>query len=150
MPRIFASESATIDAPADRVYGLIADFHNGHPLIVPPKYFSDMEVLRGGVGAGTIVRFKMHVMGMTRTMRAEVTEPEPGRLLVEAYPDSGEVTTFTVEPVESGRCSVKITTEWKRGGLGGLIQRLLVPGMLRKVFREELRLIGTVAAQASE
>jgi len=39
---------APVHAPADRVYDLIADYRNGHPRIVPPKYFRNLVVERGG------------------------------------------------------------------------------------------------------
>ena len=38
---------ATVRAPADRVYELIADYRAGHPRIVPPKYFQNLVVERG-------------------------------------------------------------------------------------------------------
>src|SRR5579862_4917047 len=144
MPRIRVAESAVIDAPGDKVYAIIADYRESHPRIVPPRNFSDMEVERGGVGAGTVIRFTMRMMGVSRTMRAEITEPEPGRLLVESYPESGEVTSFAVEPIGPNHCRVTITTEWARGGLSGLIQRMLVPPKLRRVFREELSRLADV------
>jgi hypothetical protein len=146
MPRIRAAESATIRAPAQKAYAIIADYRVGHPRIVPPRFFSDMEVEQGGVGAGTVIRFKMKMLGMTRLLRAEITEPNPGRLLVESYPATGEVTTFTVEPIDGDHCNVTITTEWTRGGMSGLMQRMLVPSILRRVFREELARLAAVAA----
>jgi hypothetical protein len=146
MPRVRAAASAVIDAPPQKVYAIIADYHNGHPRILPPKYFSGLEVQRGGVGAGTVIRFRMHAFGATRTMRGEVTEPEPGRVLVEAYPESGEVTTFTVEPADGGRASVTITTEWTARGCTGWVHRLLAPPLLRRVYAEELRNLARVAA----
>jgi hypothetical protein len=66
--------------------------------------------------------------------------------LVESYPATGEVTTFTVEAIAQDRCKVTIATEWARGGIGGLIQRLLAPPILRRVFREELGRLADVAA----
>ncbi len=44
--------SADMDAPPDRVYAIIADYHNGHPHILP-KQFRNLTVEKGGVGAGT-------------------------------------------------------------------------------------------------
>ena len=38
-------------------------------------------VEEGGVGAGTRIRFTMTVLGKTVTLRADVTEPVPGRVL---------------------------------------------------------------------
>jgi hypothetical protein len=139
MARIQATASAVIDAPAPAVYGLLADYRNGHPRILRERYFSGLEVERGGTGAGTVIRFRMHALGATRAMRAEISEPEPGRTLVETYLGSGEVTTFTVEPLDGGgRCRVTILTEWTPRGFAGLVQRLLVPPLLRRIYAEEL------------
>jgi hypothetical protein len=146
MSAIRVSASAVVDAPPGVVYSVLADYRTGHPSILPPRTFRDFEVQRGGTGAGTVISFSMRVLGRTRTFRAEVTEPEPGRTLVESYPGSGEVTTFTVDPAGAGRSSVTITTEWAARGLAGLVQRLLAPPVLRRVYAEELRNLARVAS----
>ncbi len=56
------SASATIPARRERVYSLIANYNDGHPRILP-RQFSGLIVERGGVGAGTIIRFQMSVFG---------------------------------------------------------------------------------------
>src|SRR5262249_37362571 len=123
MARIQATASAVIDAPATAAYGILTDYRHGHPRILPPRYFSGLEVERGGTGAGTVIHFRMHALGATRTLRAEISEPEPGRTLVETYLGSGEVTTFTVEPLEGGgRCRVTILTEWTSRGFAGMVE----------------------------
>ena len=56
MPVVRASSSAQIRAPGRIVYSLIADYRNGHPRILPPRYYPPpLEVERGGVGAGTAI-----------------------------------------------------------------------------------------------
>jgi hypothetical protein len=90
--------SAVVQAPAPHVYNIIADYRDGHPRIVPHRYFKWMRVDGGGVGAGTTITFQMRVMGSSKVLRATITEPEPGRVLVETYPESGIVTTFFVAP----------------------------------------------------
>lgn len=135
--------AACIDAAPERVYAIIADYRSGHPGILPGE-FSGLLVERGGSGAGTIIRFRMRVMGRTRSFRAAITEPEPGRELVETYLDSNEaVTTFTVRPDSSGsRSEVAISTRFPvRAGLVGVIQRLLLTRYLRPIYRKELRLL---------
>ena len=77
------SVSQQISAPAKRIYQIIADYHQGHPEILPKPYFESMIVEKGGFGTGTRVRFQMRVMSRPQEFRAEVTEPEPGRVLVE-------------------------------------------------------------------
>jgi hypothetical protein len=143
--------SARVAAPAPRVYGILADYREGHPRILPPRYFRNLVVERGGVGAGTVIRFEMPVLGATRSARAEVTEPEPGRVLVETDVDRGVVTTFTVEPREDGRAAeVTIATELPaRGGLLGALERRLTSGFLRGVYARELALLAEHAAGAA-
>ena len=147
MSAIRVSASAVVDAPPGVVYSVLADYRTGHPLILPPRTFRDLTVERGGTGAGTVISFSMRVLGVTRSFRAEVTEPEPGRTLVETTVGSGEVTTFTVDPAEDGRSSVTITTEWTPRGLAGFVQRLLAPPMLRRIYAEELRNLARVASE---
>jgi len=135
--------AASIDAAPERVYAIIADYHNGHAGILPDE-FSDLTVERGGVGAGTVIRFRMRVMGRTQSFRAEITEPEPGRVLVETYLDSnGAVTTFTVRPDPSGfKSEVMISTKFPvRAGLLGVIQRFLTTRYLRPIYLRELTLL---------
>jgi polyketide cyclase/dehydrase/lipid transport protein len=135
--------AASIDAAPERVYAIIADYHNGHAGILP-REFSGLSVERGGVGAGTVIRFRMRVMGRTRSFRAEITEPEPGRVLVETYLDSnGAVTTFTVRPDPSGfKSEVRISTKFPvRAGLLGVIQRFLTTKYLRPIYQRELTLL---------
>jgi hypothetical protein len=59
------SASAVINAPAKQVYTILADYHDGHPRILPQQYFSSLEVERGGVGAGTVLRFQMRAVDST-------------------------------------------------------------------------------------
>jgi hypothetical protein len=95
-PTYVVSATARLKAPPRRVYDTIADYHTGHPRILP-KQFRNLTVEQGGVGAGTVIRFQVRVFGRTDTFRAEVTEPEPGRILVEKnILGSDSVTTFIV------------------------------------------------------
>jgi hypothetical protein len=139
MPEIHVASSAAIGAPPAVVYGLIADYHQGHPSILPAKYFRNLQVVEGGIGAGTRISFQMR-LGRLWSLHAYITEPEPGRQLCENYPDTGMVTTFTVEPAEAGHNSrVTIATRYTKTGLSGWLERWLVPGFLRAVFAAELR-----------
>lgn len=148
MPRIHAAASAVIDATPETVYAILADYRNGHPQILPERYFLGLEVERGGTGAGTLVQFRMRAFGRTRTYRAEITEPQPGRVLAETNLDEqGAVTTFTVAPLERGRrAQVTITTEWSSSGVKALVQRLLAPPLLRRIYAEELQNLARLAA----
>ena len=147
MSRIHASATAVIDAPADQVYSILADYSKGHPGILPKKYFTGLEVEKGGRGAGTIVRVELRTPGAKRSMRMEVSEPVPGRVLAERDLETGAVTTFTVEPVEDGRfSSVTIDTDYTRPGIAGIVEKMVVPGMLRRIYTEELMNLESVAS----
>lgn len=146
MPTIRVSASAAIPAPAEAVYDLLADYRDGHPAVLPQRYFTGLAVERGGRGAGTVIRFGMRSFGRTRTIRAEITEPEPGRVLAERDLATGALTRFIVEPAASGAgCRVTITTEWATPGLTGWIERLAAPSFLRRVYLEELANLARVA-----
>ena len=95
MGEIRVSKEGQVGAPADVVYGLIADHRDHHPRFLPPA-FSDFQVESGGTGAGTITRFKVTAGGRTRDYRMKVDEPEPGRVLTESDTASSMVTTTTV------------------------------------------------------
>ena len=142
--------SATVSAPADVVYDIIADYRNGHPHILPRKYFDWLEVEQGGRGAGTVVRFQMRVLGQTRVLRAVISEPEPGRVLVETEPDGvGPVTTFTVEP-EGSDSHVTFSSELtSAGGLLGVLERFVLRRILRRIYARELEQLGRVAVERS-
>jgi len=140
MPKLHASAERTVPAPAAAVYAMLADYHDGHPRILPPA-FSDLTVLRGGVGAGTEIRFALELAGRKQEGEASVDEPEPGRVLSETYSDKSAVTRFTVDP-EGDRSRVRIETTWESSrGLAGLIERLIAPRMFRKLYAQELELI---------
>src|SRR5215468_12073416 len=94
---VAASAERTIDAPADEIYRYLADLQL-HSRFLPPPFY-DFQVEEGGVGTGSVVRFKINFAGGVREFRMLVTEPEPGRTLIQADTSgSGLVTTFTVTP----------------------------------------------------
>jgi hypothetical protein len=138
---------ATVRAPADRVYELIANYRTGHARIVPPKYFQNLLVEHGGRGAGTVITYDMKLLGKVRHARARVTEPEPGRVLVETVDTQNIVTTFRVEPAGDRASNVTISTAIPaRRGLAGALERVMVRALLAPVYRDELALLDSVAS----
>lgn len=137
--------STLIKAPAAKIYGIIADYHNGHPQILPKPYFISLEVEKGGIGAGTVINFQMRLMGKVQGFHAIITEPEPGRVLVETT-DTGAVTTFLVEPHNNGQhTSVTITTDTNiPEGLFGMAQGWLTTQLLRPIYAKELEQLAVV------
>jgi len=143
--------SAVIQAPAELVYSILADYREGHPLILPRQYFSPLEVEGGGNGAGTVIRFQMRVLGTTRGFRMAIDEPEPGRVLTETDVESGITTIFTVSPIEERRQShAAIATELSsRGGVLGWLERVVTSAMLRRIYAQQLKLLAALAEKRS-
>ena len=143
MAKVEASAERTIDAPADAVYGYLADM-NQHPRFLPPA-FSDFKVEEGGVGAGTVTSFIITAGGRKRAYRMRVTEPAPGRTLVESDANSSLVTTFNVEP-QDGKSLVRISTSWDGvAGIGGFFERTFAPRALQRMFLDELERLNAYA-----
>lgn len=137
MGTVNASASATVHAPADKVFGLIRDFREHHPNFLPDA-FSDFKVVEGGVGAGTVVTYTFSAGKRVRQYRMTVAEPTPGSVLTETDANSSLVTTFTV--TGSGDDStVRIHTSWDgTGGIGGIFEGIFAPRALKSIYADEL------------
>jgi hypothetical protein len=100
-------------------------------------------VEEGGQGAGTVFRLRMNVLGTKRDFHEVVTEPVPGRVLVETDQATGQSSTFTLEPFGDGQQTrVTIATDFPaRPGLAGLLERWLNPPITRRIFQQELELL---------
>src|SRR3954447_12390222 len=135
MTLIHASAESIIPASAAQVYGLLADYRVGHPSILPAA-FSRYMVLDGGSGAGTRIQFDLTLPGRKQTLRGLVREPLPGRVLVETYERNSMATTFTLDPAgEQSR--LHIEASWESSlGIRGVLERLLAPRMLQKIYDE--------------
>lgn len=126
-----------VHAPASRVYHLIADYRDHHPAFLPTA-ISDLVVEQGGYGAGTEIAFNVRLGGRKRHVRALVSEPHPGRVIAETDTQTGAVTSFVVAD-EGDHALVTIQTEFApAAGLQGWVERRFAPGMLRKLYVEEL------------
>ncbi|MGD8320989.1 MAG: SRPBCC family protein [Gemmatimonadota bacterium] len=147
MPRpIHVRVVHTVAAQAPVVYGILSDYHEGHPRILPPSAFAGLSVEEGGKGAGTVIRFGMKSFGRVTWVRASVEEPHPGRVLLERIRGEPEVETrFVVDPTEEGHSRVTIETTWTPRGFRALFERMLGPRFLRRVYREELENLERVA-----
>ncbi|HWG01680.1 MAG TPA: SRPBCC family protein [Trebonia sp.] len=147
MAKVEGSAERVIDAPADEVYGYLADMHT-HQRFLPPAY-SDFQIEEGGVGEGTITRYKVTAGGRTRAYRMRVSEPAPGRTLVESDTDTSLVTTFTVEP-RDGKCLVRIFSSWDGApGIGGFFERAFAPRALNRLYLDELARLNAYATERS-
>ena len=72
------------------------------------------------------------------------------RILQEEDQSVGTVTTFTVDPVENGtKSQVLISTTAKASaGLKGVVERMMNPPIMRRIYREELEQLAEVAQKA--
>jgi hypothetical protein len=67
-----------------------------------------------------------------------VAEPEPGQILTESDTGSNAVTTFVVTP-QGGVSRVQICSTWdSAGGIGGMVERVFAPRVMRPIFADEL------------
>ena len=95
-----------------------------------------------------MIRFSMPVFGRRFEFRGFVTEPEPGRVLVERNVGNNEsVTSFTVDPGSTAKqAGVTIATELKRSrGVLGAIEQFFTTRTLRALYRQELSLLEAAA-----
>jgi uncharacterized membrane protein len=149
MATIAVAAERLIEAPADAVYGYLADMRGHHPHFLPDA-FEDFEVESGGVGAGTLTRFTLNAGGRRREYRMEVGEPEPGRVLTESDTGSSLVTTFSVTP-QGSSSRVEISTRWEgAGGIGGIFERLFAPRVMRGIYADELERLDAYARAQQE
>ena len=148
MAQIKAKAAAILNARPEDAYTTIADYRQGHPDILPKENLYDLQVEQGGYGAGTIIRFKARILGVEQSFYQRVSEPQPGRVLVEQDIDSvqNESVTFTVTPLEQGQKShVEISMTLNLSpGVKGLVERVVVPIIFPPVFRKELKLLEAV------
>jgi hypothetical protein len=139
MSKIRVAESMVIDAKPEEIYALLADYHKGHPRVLPKKYFKSLEIESGGQGAGTVFRTRIRAGGAERSYHMRVTEPAPGVLMETDIP-TDLFTTFTVTPVQGGQqASLEIATEWTSPGIKGFFERLFSPSIMQRMYREELQ-----------
>jgi uncharacterized protein YndB with AHSA1/START domain len=146
---IHVSADRVIQAPPDQVYAYLVDMREHHHRFLPPA-FSDFEVESGGVGAGTVTRFKLNAGGRTRSYRMQVGEPEPGRIMTESDTESTLVTTFTVDSADGGS-RVQIATTWEgAGGIGGFFERTFAPRVMKRLYADELERLDEYARRQSQ
>ncbi|HVT11266.1 MAG TPA: SRPBCC family protein [Fimbriimonadaceae bacterium] len=138
---VCAEASMAIDAAPSQVYELLADYEVSHPQILPHNFFTGIHVVSGGHGAGTVLDVGTRQFGRQVIYRTVVTEPEPGRVLVESDQQGSFVTTFTVDAADSGGSLVRIATEWK--DLRGLLSRWLTPIAARAIYQRQLEMIAS-------
>lgn len=148
MAPIVVRTQRSVNAPAEVVYGYIADMREHHPKFLPAQ-FSGFEVESGGVGAGTVTRFTVTAGGRKRDYRMGIDEPDPGRVLTETDANSTLVTTYTVTPAGENSL-VEIQTTWKgASGIGGFFERTFAPRAVERMYAEALNRLDAYARERS-
>lgn len=153
MATITVEYSTVINARPDQVYAVFRDYNVSHPAVLPKPYFEYLTVDEGGVGAGTKFRAGMNVYGNKSVLEATVYEPEPGRLLVEKDDAERIVTSFIMDPVENGQKTLTTlkTVAKTSGGFQGLIERFMMPSILKTIYKQELANVEAyIAKQAAK
>jgi hypothetical protein len=140
MSQIHVEASAVIDARPEDVYAVISDYKVGHPAILP-KEFTKLTVEKGGTGAGTVIYVGMQVMGVKQDYRLVVSEPEPGRMLVETDTEKGVTTYFKFEPLAGGKqTKFSIASDMRVSpGFAGFMEKLMTPPITRRIYKQELQ-----------
>lgn len=140
MASITIEVSNIIPANIETVYAIIADYNVGHQAILPKPAFREMSVLDGGVGAGTRLHVHVKIYGQSYYYDQIVEEPEPGRVIIERDINTGQFSTFTLEPLSDNQTCVKITAvNPLRPGIMGLIERISQPRIIGNLFKIELQ-----------
>ncbi len=139
MSSIRVEYGQVIDADPEAIYNVLADYRVGHRAILPPQ-FTGLTVEQGGYGAGTLVLTTLRVFGRDYTFHQAVTEPEPGRLLVETEVNTGQWSSFTLEPLNGGtQTRVTIKSEFPvQNALMAFLMGLGQKPMTIRMYKEEL------------
>jgi hypothetical protein len=147
MSKIHTEATEIIEVQPEVLYGIISDYRVGHPAILPRPPFGELIVEEGGKGAGTVMRFDMTIMGKKFNYHQRVSEPEPGRLLMESDLVTDLVTTFRFEPLDGGvRTRLTITTDVSASpGFTGFMEKLFQPSIIRRIYKKELRQLADYA-----
>jgi hypothetical protein len=149
MKQIKVKAAAVLAARSEDAYATIADYREGHPNIMPKENWYNFQLEQGGYGEGTVYHITSCVLGVEKSYHHRVSEPEPGRILVEheigSIPE--ETNRFTVRPLEQGeKCHVEIAVTMNPSpGLKGLVERVVVPLVIPALLCKELKLLEAVA-----
>ncbi|MCP2334389.1 SRPBCC family protein [Actinoalloteichus caeruleus] len=146
MGQVKAEVSREFDRPATQVFAAMADYEDSRSRVLTENY-TEYEVLSGGRGEGTRVRWKLQATkSRVRDCVMNVSTPRETQL-VESDENSSLVTTWTVVDLGDDRSRVTGVTTWEgAGGVKGFFERIFAPLGLRKIHQ---RLLDNVAGSLS-
>ena len=138
MSTVSSTTTRRIDAPAERVLAALADYRGTRPRLLPEQ-FTDYEVVAGGEGPGTQVRWKLHATKKRVRDVLAVVSATDRHALVESDENSSMVTTWRVEADGPDASEVVVTSEWNGAtGIGGFFERTFAPRGLDRIYGELL------------
>lgn len=136
MGQVSAASTILIDAAPDVVLAAVSDYQTVRPRILPSQY-SAYEVLQGGVGAGTVARWKLQAT-KSRVRDVQAAVDVAGKTVIEKDANSSMVTNWTVAPAGTG-ATVTVKTSWTGAtGVKGFFEKTFAPLGLRKIQAETL------------
>ena len=145
MGQVSAASTVLINAAPGAVLAAVADYEVVRPKILSPQY-SEYQVLHGGQGAGTVVKWKLQAT-KSRVREVQAAIDVAGHTVIEKDANSTMVTNWTVAPAGPGS-SVTVKTSWKgAGGVGGFFEKTFAPLGLRKIQAEVLENLKTQVEQ---
>ncbi|MEZ0363654.1 SRPBCC family protein [Mycobacterium sp. pUA109] len=136
MGQVSAANTVLINAEPDAVLAAIGDYQQVRPKILSDAY-SEYQVLQGGQGQGTIVKWKLQAT-KSRVREVQASVDVAGHTVIEKDANSTMVTNWTVAPAGPGS-SVTVKTTWTgAGGVKGFFEKTFAPLGLRRIQGELL------------
>ncbi len=136
MGQVSASSTVLVNVAPDAVLAAVADYNEVRPKILSSQY-SDYEVLQGGVGAGTVVKWKLQAT-KSRVREVQAAVDVAGKTVIEKAANSTMVTNWTVAPAGTGSTVTTKTTWTGAGGVKGFFEKTFAPLGLKKIQAEVL------------
>ena len=136
MGQVSAVSTVLINAEPADVLAAISDYRTVRPKIFSSHY-SGYQVLEGGIGAGTVARWKLQAT-KSRVRDITATVDVAGHTVIEKDGNSTLVSNWTVAPAGTGS-TVNLKTSWNgAGGVKGFFEKTFAPLGLRKIQDEVL------------
>jgi hypothetical protein len=146
--RITIELERTVAAPMDVVWDRLRDYRDVRARLLT-EHFADYVVREGGVGAGTVIGYRLRIAGHERAYALRVEEPVPNCRLRERDHHARLLATWTLTPGGEGeRTFVRVEVQLRDPALDGWFARVRARRALRRVHARLLeRLARQLAAR---